>query len=134
MRLLEHGFALGVLTYQKEYAEKLTANAGDPDYKFISALVQSTSEVELLCDLPPNVFSPHPKVWSAVVRIKPRFTPTEEYKRFLQNLFNYRNKKIGKIVKNKRIPEELQDKSPHKIKPEEILELYKNTRQPKRVY
>jgi 16S rRNA (adenine1518-N6/adenine1519-N6)-dimethyltransferase len=61
-----------VVTIQKELADRLLAVPGTKDYGHLSVLSQSLADVELLRELPPTVFWPRPKVWSAFVRINPQ--------------------------------------------------------------
>jgi 16S rRNA (adenine1518-N6/adenine1519-N6)-dimethyltransferase len=68
---LEHA----VLMVQREVADRVTAQAGSRDYGLLSGTVQLYGPVELLFTLPPEAFSPQPKVHSAVFRWRfaPRF-------------------------------------------------------------
>ena len=61
-----------LVTIQKELADRLLAVPGTKDYGHLSVLSQSLADVELLRELPPTVFWPRPKVWSAFVRITPQ--------------------------------------------------------------
>jgi 16S rRNA (adenine1518-N6/adenine1519-N6)-dimethyltransferase len=100
-RLLAGNFGLAVLVYQKEYAEKLAAIPGGDNYRFISALAQSCSDIEVLEDIPPKAFDPSPPVCSAVVRMRQRTVPAKEFIHFLHRLFDHRNKRIGGLFKGK---------------------------------
>jgi len=112
-KILEHGFDLGVLIYQKEYAEKLIAKPCQKNYRSISVIVQSCSEIEILGFLSPEVFMPKPEVTSAIVRIRPKFKINKEYINFVKHLFSSRNK----IIKDVR-------RRVFELEPREILELY----------
>jgi 16S rRNA (adenine1518-N6/adenine1519-N6)-dimethyltransferase len=61
-----------VVTIQKELADRLLAAPSTPDYGSISVITQALADVKLLRELPPSVFWPKPKVWSAFVSITPR--------------------------------------------------------------
>lgn len=54
---------------QKEVAERLAAQPGTKAFGILSVLVQLWYDVEYLFTVPPGVFSPPPKVQSAVVRM-----------------------------------------------------------------
>lgn len=54
---------------QKEVAERLAAQPGTKVFGILSVLVQLWYDVEYLFTVPPGVFSPPPKVQSAVVRM-----------------------------------------------------------------
>ena len=65
-----------VLMVQREVADRVTAQPGGRDYGLLSATVQLYGPAELLFTLPPEAFSPPPKVHSAVFRWRfaPRFS------------------------------------------------------------
>lgn len=58
-----------VLMVQREVADRLAAKPGKSDYGLLSATAQLYSRVENLFTLPPDAFSPPPKVHSTVVRL-----------------------------------------------------------------
>ena len=60
---------------QKEVVERLCAEPGNRDYGRLSLLLQRHFEPEALFDIPPEAFSPPPRVQSAVVRLTPRPAP-----------------------------------------------------------
>lgn len=78
--LLFHDFDIAVLTYQREFAEKMVAS---PDmrvgkkkiYGRLSVIVQTLSDVEILEIVPRSVFFPQPSVDAAIVRLKPKDVP-----------------------------------------------------------
>lgn len=61
-----------VLMLQKEVVERVLAPPGTSDRGFISVLVEAYCEAEKLFDVAPGAFRPPPKVWSSVIRLKPR--------------------------------------------------------------
>jgi len=61
-----------VLMLQKEVVERVLASPGTSDRGFISVLVEAYCEAEKLFDVAPGAFRPPPKVWSSVMRLKPR--------------------------------------------------------------
>ncbi|HEX8638413.1 MAG TPA: rRNA adenine dimethyltransferase family protein, partial [Pyrinomonadaceae bacterium] len=65
-------FSEMVLMFQREVVKRITAQAGGKERGFLSVLVQNYLETEKLFDVPPTAFRPAPKVWSAVVRLKPK--------------------------------------------------------------
>jgi len=60
-----------VLTFQKEFAEKLLAKPGEKNASRISFLASYYATVEGLFIIPSRFFKPQPRVSSMVVRIKP---------------------------------------------------------------
>ena len=77
--VIERVLALGKLLRQAaflvqlEVAERLTASPGTRDYGFLTVATQLHARTELLFKVPPEAFSPPPKVDSAVVRLTPHF-------------------------------------------------------------
>ncbi|WP_256009283.1 16S rRNA (adenine(1518)-N(6)/adenine(1519)-N(6))-dimethyltransferase RsmA [Desertivirga xinjiangensis] len=55
--------------FQKEVAERCTAEAGNKEYGILSVLVQAYYNVEYLFTVKAGVFNPPPKVLSAVIRL-----------------------------------------------------------------
>ena len=64
-----------VLMFQREVAERITAEPGVKDYGRISVLTQWLCDVKTVLHLPPGAFSPPPKVESTVLHITPRRAP-----------------------------------------------------------
>jgi 16S rRNA (adenine1518-N6/adenine1519-N6)-dimethyltransferase len=58
-----------VLMLQQEVADRLAAKPGKSEYGLLSATAQLYAKVDKLFTLPPEAFSPAPKVNSAVVRL-----------------------------------------------------------------
>lgn len=54
---------------QKEVADRLAEGPGSKTYGILSVLLQAYYDIEYLFTVPPHVFSPPPKVQSAVVRL-----------------------------------------------------------------
>jgi len=97
--LLDHDFELAVLMYQWEFAERLIASPGSNDYGRLTVNVYYRAEVEMLEKVLPSAFLPQPKVFSAVVRLRPREAPfkvTDEKMFFdvVRALFQHRRQKV----------------------------------------
>lgn len=71
-KLLNYDFNLGVLMYQKEFAQRLIAKPGTSNYSRLSVMMYFKANVELLDIIPPKSFIPRPKVKSAIVKIIPK--------------------------------------------------------------
>jgi 16S rRNA (adenine1518-N6/adenine1519-N6)-dimethyltransferase len=76
-RLLRHTFRSGVLTFQTEFAKRLAAPSGTPEYGRLTVMFYQKAEVELLEEVPRKSFYPAPRVDSTVVRIRLRKPPFE---------------------------------------------------------
>ncbi len=77
-----HCFSELVLMFQREVVERITAQAGNSERGFLTVLTEAYLDAEKLFDVPPNAFSPAPKVWSAVVRLTPSENQIENEKPF----------------------------------------------------
>jgi len=60
------------LMFQKEVVERITAHPGTKSYGRLSVMSQWLCETRSLTELPPSVFTPPPKIHSAVALFKPR--------------------------------------------------------------
>ena len=66
------------LMFQREVAERLTAEPRSKSYGRLSVLVQWVAEARILFNVPARAFVPPPKVTSSVVAIIPRVAPLAE--------------------------------------------------------
>jgi len=102
--LLEKRFDCSVMTFQREFAERLAAPVGSKDYGRLTVNTYYRAEVELLDHVPRNMFYPPPDVDSIVVRLKPRkqapFSVEDEEAFFelVQTVFTQRNKKVRNAI------------------------------------
>lgn len=61
-----------VLMLQREVVARITAQPGSTERGYLTVLVEAHYRAEALFDVPPAAFSPVPKVWSTVVRLRAR--------------------------------------------------------------
>ncbi|HCC72122.1 MAG TPA: 16S rRNA (adenine(1518)-N(6)/adenine(1519)-N(6))-dimethyltransferase [Bacteroidales bacterium] len=96
-KVLEYRDKVSELTcmLQKEVADRLVSGPGSKVYGILSVLLQAYYDIELLFNVPAGVFSPPPKVQSAVIRLKRR---EEELVYYDEKLFF----KVVKITFNQR--------------------------------
>lgn len=103
-RLLPHDRPL-VLMFQAEFAERMVAEPGTPEYGRLSVSAQHYADVELVEPVPKEAFSPPPAVESAVIRTLPR-EPNYEvddeafFLGFVKALFTQRRKTIRNAIRN----------------------------------
>jgi 16S rRNA (adenine1518-N6/adenine1519-N6)-dimethyltransferase len=64
-----------VLMFQREVAERIVAASGGKDYGRLAVLSQWRTDPRILFSLPPDAFTPKPKVASAVVKLVPKAHP-----------------------------------------------------------
>ncbi len=90
--------------FQRELGDRIGAAPGSKSWGRLGVLTQYYCEVESLFDVPPEAFSPPPRVHSQVVRIVPRRTlsdvDTARFGRVLQLAFSARRKRIAKGLKD----------------------------------
>lgn len=146
-KLLKHGFKKAILTYQKEFADRLVAAPGTKNYSRLSVAAYYHANVKLLELLPPSVFYPPPRVSSAVVELIPKCPPfrvdEETYFNFVAGVFTHRRKTLRnamlhsfagifgrkcdkaekrKIVENS-LPREFLERRVFRLAPEELAEI-----------
>jgi 16S rRNA (adenine1518-N6/adenine1519-N6)-dimethyltransferase len=99
-RLLEQPFEVAILTYQREFAERLLAKPGSEDYGRLTVNAMVRATIEPLETVPPRAFAPPPKVASSIVRVtplgKPPF-PIPDWERFegvVRAAFQHRRKSL----------------------------------------
>ena len=103
-RLLPRGKPL-VLTFQLEFAERMAAEPGTPEYGRLSVTAGHYADVEVVETVPKEAFDPQPAVESAVVRTRPRdpaySVPDDEFfMDFLRAVFTQRRKTMRNAIRN----------------------------------
>jgi 16S rRNA (adenine1518-N6/adenine1519-N6)-dimethyltransferase len=106
--LLSYSGIIGDMVFmlQKEVAERLAAPADSEHYGRLSVMVQYHCQVELLFDVPPEAFTPPPKVDSSIVRLVPYVkypVRAEDYKQFaavVKCAFSQRRKTLRNSLKS----------------------------------
>jgi 16S rRNA (adenine1518-N6/adenine1519-N6)-dimethyltransferase len=92
------------LMFQKEVAERIVARPGSKAYGRLAILAQWRCDAKLVMDLPPEAFTPPPKVRSAVVHLTalpaPRFAADPEVlQRLTATAFQQRRKMLRASLK-----------------------------------
>lgn len=92
------------LMFQKEVAERIVAQPGSKAYGRLAILAQWRADAKIVLDLPPQAFTPPPKVSSAVVHLtalpKPRFpADAATLSRVVAAGFNQRRKMLRASLK-----------------------------------
>ena len=108
INLLESGLPINlmILTLQKDITNRLAAKPGTKDYGILSIIAQHFSKIEILKQLPPDVFWPSPNVDSSIVKLEilPKYKITQIanyhlFKRILNAIFTTRRKTIYNSLK-----------------------------------
>jgi 16S rRNA (adenine1518-N6/adenine1519-N6)-dimethyltransferase len=115
---------------QKEVAERLAANSGSKTYGILSVLLQAFYQIEYLFTVHENVFSPPPKVKSAVIRLTRNAVkelPCNEdfFRMLVKRAFNQRRKMLRNSLKEicESIPAEYAEKRPEQLSPDAFIAL-----------
>jgi len=92
------------LMFQREVAERIVAKPGSKAYGRLALLAQWRSDAAIVLNLPPEAFTPPPKVSSAVVHLKalekPRFeADAKTLERVVAKAFNQRRKMLRAALK-----------------------------------
>jgi 16S rRNA (adenine1518-N6/adenine1519-N6)-dimethyltransferase len=92
------------LMFQREVAERIVAQPGSKAYGRLAVLAQWRSEARIVMSLPPEAFSPPPKVSSAVVHLRalsaPRFeADAKVLEKLVARAFNQRRKMLRAALK-----------------------------------
>ena len=99
LRGLESGrFKRAVVMVQKEVAERLSAQPGDPGFGALSLIVAQYGRVEHLKNVKPSAFFPPPEVTSSVVRLtlSPESQADPELNDLIHQAFKHRRKTLQK--------------------------------------
>jgi 16S rRNA (adenine1518-N6/adenine1519-N6)-dimethyltransferase len=138
------GFKKAVITYQREFAERMVASPGSRSYSRLSVATYYYADAAILELISPGAFYPEPEVSSAMVELapkKPPFdVPEELFLEVLKALFTHRGKTVRSaflhsalLSRNKaerrkileRLDETLLGKRVFDLKPREIASLTK---------
>lgn len=92
------------LMFQREVAQRIVAKPGSKAYGRLAILAQWRCDVRIVMDLPPEAFTPAPKVHSAVVHLtaldQPRFPADPKVlSRLVATGFNQRRKMLRSALK-----------------------------------
>lgn len=117
---------------QKEVAERISSPPGSKVYGILSVLLKVYYDIEYLFDVPPGVFSPPPRVTSAVIRMKRNRSDgpgcdEQMLKRIVKATFNQRRKMIRNSIRSAynigEAQNKLLQKRPEQLALEEFIEL-----------
>jgi 16S rRNA (adenine1518-N6/adenine1519-N6)-dimethyltransferase len=113
-RMLDNRSAVDqvVCMLQKEVAERIAAKEGNKTYGILSVLLQAYYDIEYLFKVAPGVFTPPPKVLSAVIRLKRnnvvKLECNEElFVQVVKQGFNMRRKTLRNALKNLNLAAEI---------------------------
>ena len=118
--------------FQKEVAQRIAEKPGTKTYGILSVLLQAYYKIEYLFTVHENVFSPQPRVKSAVIRLTRNDVITlpcneELFFKVIKTTFNQRRKQIRNSIKpllnEIKTDHELLDKRPEQLSVAQFIEL-----------
>ena len=106
--LVEHAHRIRDMHFmlQKEVVERLAAQPGGADYGRLTIMVQLHFAITPLFLVPPQAFSPQPKIESAIVRLVPHASPPFElrshqtFAELVKRAFSQRRKTLHNTLKD----------------------------------
>jgi 16S rRNA (adenine1518-N6/adenine1519-N6)-dimethyltransferase len=115
-RLLSQRSAIADMHFmlQKEVVDRMTAQPSNKTYGRLTVMLAAVAEVERLFDVGPGAFQPRPKVWSAIVRLRPTLKPRFEMgddgvlRTLVTAAFSHRRKILSNGLKGLLTPEEIE--------------------------
>jgi 16S rRNA (adenine1518-N6/adenine1519-N6)-dimethyltransferase len=117
---------------QKEVVDRMGAKPGTKQYGRLTVMLAAAAEVEPLFDVGPGAFQPRPKVWSAIVRLRPSAAPRFETGRpgalaaVATAAFSQRRKTLRNSLKTLLAPDQIEacgidpQRRPETLAPEEF--------------
>ena len=97
-------YASMTLMFQREVAERIVAKPGADAYGRLGVLAGWRTEARIAFDVPPQAFTPPPKVTSSVVHLAPRQTPlaadVKKLGRVTEAAFGQRRKMLRQSLKS----------------------------------
>lgn len=91
------------LMFQKEVGQRIVADADDNHYGRLGVLCGWRTTAHMAFDIPPQAFTPPPKVTSTVVHLEPRLTPLDcdiqKLERVTHAAFGQRRKMLRQSLK-----------------------------------
>jgi 16S rRNA (adenine1518-N6/adenine1519-N6)-dimethyltransferase len=91
---------------QKEVAERITAKPSNKTFGRLSVILQYYFDTELLFEIPPEAFSPQPKITSAFIRlvrkkrVNPKVINKDSFEKIVKVAFSQKRKTIKNNFKN----------------------------------
>jgi len=123
--LLMKNFNSITMTFQREFASRLVAEPGSPNYGRLTVAVKHRADVELLDFVPKTAFRPIPRVDSHIVRIVPRAKATHVDEAFLDRMVRYlfsQRKRTLRGVLNRAIGPKMKKPLESLIEPTDLLQ------------
>ena len=111
--------------FQKEVAERICEKKGSKKYGILSVLTQAYYDAEYLFSVPASVFTPAPKVVSAVIRLKRKEQIEIKYNeklffKVVKLSFQQRRKTLRNSLKSFNLSDILREDAIFDLRPEQL--------------
>jgi 16S rRNA (adenine1518-N6/adenine1519-N6)-dimethyltransferase len=115
-RLLNQRAAIADMHFmlQKEVVDRMAAQPGGKEYGRLTVMLAAYAEVEGLFEVGPGAFQPPPRVWSAIVRLRPAPQPRFEIgndgvlRKLVTAAFSHRRKTLRNGLKGLLTPQDIE--------------------------
>lgn len=120
--------------FQREVAKRIVARAAGKDYGIISVLLPCWYQREYLFELPPDAFSPPPKVHSAVIRLTRNAVLSlhcdeQLFKKVVKTAFNQRRKmlrnSLAGLLDDRMLKASIFEKRPEQLTADDFVRIVK---------
>ncbi len=94
-----------VLMFQQEVASRISAEPGKKSYGSLSLYSQYNWKIETVLTIPPEAFTPQPKVYSSVLKLRPRLkaiveADEKELFKLIRSAFTQKRRTLRNNLKN----------------------------------
>ncbi len=128
--LARSDFEKAVMTFQREFAERMVASPGTPEYGSLTVISSLLFSVNIVAIVGRRAFKPPPKVESAIVVIEPKDVEPEVREAILKyskTIFSRRKRTLRNVLRPL-VGEKVEsaphvDRRPYHLSPEEVLEV-----------
>ena len=128
--LARSDFERAVMTFQREFAERMVASPGTPEYGSLTVISSLLFNVEVVAIVGKGAFRPPPKVESAIVVMEPKDVSPEVREAILtysRVVFSRRKRTLRNVLRplaGERVgAAPYADKRPYHLSPEQVLEV-----------
>lgn len=92
------------LMLQKEVCQRITAKVNENNYSRLSIIANWLCNTRIVFEVPPHIFTPPPKVYSAIIELIPKrkllnYADFDILEDIIAKIFNYRRKMIKSALK-----------------------------------
>lgn len=115
--LLDHPFEMGVLFFQKEFAQKLVEPPGSPRVSRLSIMAQMRADITILQSVNRHCFYPVPQTDCALVKIVPHTTHIDPcVETVVRELYSHKKKTVKNALLSSHITGDSNIAVPHRKK------------------